>query len=56
MKATIKASMKALLLHYFAEFANDPENKDAEVQAGYADSFTDDMERYLRAYNDFKED
>ena len=56
MKATIKASMKIMLLHYFAEIVNDPDNKDADVQACYADSFTDDMERYLRAYNDFKED
>lgn len=56
MKATIKASMRTLLLHYFAEIVNDPDNKDADVQAGYADSFVIDIERYLRAYNDFKED
>jgi len=56
LKATIKASMKIMLLHYFAEIANDPNSKDSEVQACYADNFVADMERYLKAYNEFKED
>ena len=56
MKTTIKESMKILLLHYFNEISHDPKNTDSSVQAAYADNFVTDMERYLRAYNDFKED
>lgn len=56
MKHTLKASLALLMEKYLIEFMRDPNYKDAGQIQHYATKFADDYERYLRAYNDFKED
>lgn len=56
MKQVLKNSIRELALHYFEEVARDPESKDITVLQTYADNYIRDIERYLSAYNDFKEE
>jgi hypothetical protein len=55
MKSVIKDSMKTMLVKYFANFGMERE-RDMKQCESYADSFVDEFERYLKAYNEFKED
>lgn len=56
MKTTIKKALEDLALHYFEEVAHDPNRTDITVLKGYAENYVNDVEKYLSAYNDFKED
>ena len=55
MKRVIKESLKALLVKRFSEFARE-KNQDAQQIETYANNFVTEFERYLAAYNEFKED
>ena len=55
MKKAIKEGMKNLVVKYLTEFAHDKE-KDAGTIECYANNFVNDFERWMAAYNDFKED
>lgn len=55
MKSVIKDSMKTMLVKYFANFGMERE-RDMKQCKSYADSFVNEFERYLKAYNEFKED
>lgn len=55
MKRVIKDSMEQMLIKYFANFGMEKERDMKQCQS-YADAFLEEFERYLRAYNEFKED
>lgn len=55
MKRVIKEGMKNLVVKYLSEFARENE-KDAGTIEHYANNFVNDFERWMAAYNDFKED
>lgn len=56
MKAVIRQSMKEMLFKLLLEYNNDTTRKDNAVIEHYAESFVENFERYLKAYNEFKED
>lgn len=47
--------LKELALHYFEEVAHNPNNKQPEELACMADNFVEDVRRWMKARNDFKE-
>ncbi len=55
MKKEIKQSMKKLLMARLEEFSHEPKQDKVTIEH-YANNFVTEFERYLRAYNDFKED
>lgn len=55
MKSVIRDSMKTMLVKYFADFGMERE-RDMKQCESYADSFIAEFDRYLKAYNEFKED
>lgn len=55
MKKEIKQSMKKLLMARLEEFSHEPKQDKVTIEC-YANNFVVEFERYLRAYNDFKED
>lgn len=55
MKKILKKSMKQMLIKYLAEFSKEKDQSPAQVET-YANNFVNEYERYLNAYNEFKED
>ncbi len=55
MKKVLKESMESMLTKTLTEFSHEKE-QDPETIKCYTDKFIDDFERYLRAYNEFKEE
>lgn len=55
MKKVIKKSMKELLIKYLTEFRAEDDKDNLQIES-YANNFVTEFERYLEAYNDFKED
>lgn len=55
MKRVIRDSMKTMLTKYFANFGME-KDRDMKQCQSYADNFIEEFERYLKAYNEFKED
>lgn len=55
MKPVIKQSMKTILIKYLNEFLTEKE-KDFSTVEHYAHNCVEEIERYLKAYNEFKED
>lgn len=55
MKRVIKDAMKSMLIKYFTNFGMEKERDMKQCQS-YADNFLEEFERYLRAYNEFKEE
>lgn len=54
MKKTIKQSMRTMLVKYLVDFGFEIEKNTATAEF-YADNFVEEFERYLTAYNEFKE-
>ena len=55
MKKILKKSMKQMLIKCLAEFSKEKDQSPAQVET-YANNFVNEYERYLNAYNEFKED
>ena len=55
MKRVIKESMKSLLVKYLSEFSREKDPDARQIEC-YANNFVTEFERYLAAYNEFKED
>lgn len=55
MKKVLKQSMEIILVKHLMEFTREP-NKDLSTIKHYAETFTNEYEKYLMAYNEFKED
>ena len=55
MKPVVKQSMVNMMTKYLMNFRAEPDKDDAQI-ASYASHFADEFERYLSAYNDFKEE
>lgn len=54
MKRVIKESMRGILFNLLVDFSTE-EKKDSETIKHYTDQFVTQFERYLGAYNDFKD-
>lgn len=54
MKRVIKDSMRTILFNLLVDFSTE-EKMDSETIKHYVDQFITNFERYLRAYNDFKD-
>lgn len=54
MKRVIKKRMRSILFNLLVDFSTE-EKKDSETIKHYADQFIVQLERYLGAYNDFKD-
>lgn len=55
MKRVIRQSLKEMFFRYLSEFCNEKEKDTAQIEH-YAENFTNEFDRYLSAYYDFKED
>lgn len=55
MKKVVRDSMKDMCVKMLKDFRSETEQDDGQVEA-YANNFVSSFERYLRAYNEFKED
>lgn len=55
MKPVIKQSMETILIKYLNEFLTEKE-KDFSTVEHYAHNCVEEFDRYLKAYNEFKED
>lgn len=55
MKKVIKQSLKELFFKYLMEFRHETDKDSRQIES-YANNFVTEFERYLEAYNDFKED
>ena len=55
MKKIIKSSMKEMLMRYLTNFSHEKEMDSVQIES-YANNFVNEFERYLNAYNDFKEE
>lgn len=55
MKKVIKQSLRDIAVKVLIDFGYEKDKSHAIVEP-YADSLTEQFERYLKAYNDFKED
>lgn len=55
MKQVVKDGMQGIFKKFLLEFRNE-ETPDKETIAHYAHKMVDEVERYLKAFKDFKED
>ena len=55
MKRVIRSSLKLILVKAFVEFALEKDHDSKQIEA-YANGTVEEFERYLAAYNEFKED
>lgn len=56
MKKVIHDSFKSIIANHLAEFAREKGNTNKPIIDHYAEHCVAEFERYLKAYNDFKED
>ena len=52
----MREGIKKLLFKLLVEIVRDPQNRDPEVVAAYADNFVKDMYRYIQAVREFREE
>lgn len=55
MKKVIKDSMKEMLVNMLMDFRHEDEMNMSTIEY-YAGNYVNKVEKYLQAYNDFKED
>jgi len=55
MKRVIRDSFKGIMIKHLIDFVLE-KDKDLETIEHYAEHCVNEFERYLRAYNDFKEE